>query len=244
MRLDDWLRRQWASILREALTNAQNYRYLSPALYVQYEAVIPLMAKYLHGRVIDLGCGEMPFKRHLPSKVSEYHTIDLWPKAPQVTYIGDIQDMFMVPSEFYDGALLLEVLEHIPNPLQALSEVFRILKPNGVLIASAPHLSRIHDEPYDYFRFTIYGLLELFNRTGFNILEIYSKGGLCSFIGHQLCVIWLSVIWRVPVLKQLVLFMNKYFVRICIKADSYIDRSRRFSMGYVIAARKPQELSV
>lgn len=67
-------------------------------------------------------------------------------------------------SETFDAVLLCEVLEHVEAPGAAISEIHRLLRPGGMLIASAPFLYPIHDRPADYYRFTRYGLERLLGR--------------------------------------------------------------------------------
>jgi len=64
--------------------------------------------------------------------------------------------------ESFDAIIIMEVLEHVPNPFQAASELCRLLKPGGRLILSVPYIFPLHDRPYDFFRFTKYGLANLF----------------------------------------------------------------------------------
>lgn len=60
--------------------------------------------------------------------------------------------------------VLSEVLEHLHDPRLGLDNVYKILKPNGKLILSTPFILPIHDRPYDYFRFTRYGLALLLSQ--------------------------------------------------------------------------------
>lgn len=66
------------------------------------------------------------------------------------------------PDETFDAVIIMEVLEHVPEPHRATLEIHRLLKPGGRLIASTPFLFPIHDRPHDYFRYTKYGLSYLF----------------------------------------------------------------------------------
>jgi 2-polyprenyl-3-methyl-5-hydroxy-6-metoxy-1,4-benzoquinol methylase len=111
----------------------------------------------------------MPFKDAISKHVSQYDSIDIESRSPSVTFIGDIQNMNMIASDSYDSALCIEVLEHVPNPVKAISEIHRILKYNAKLVCSVPHLSRLHEEPHDYYRYTKYGLSYLFENAGFRI---------------------------------------------------------------------------
>ncbi len=226
--------------IEENLSQSTERWFFSPALYAQYRAVVPLIEDYVRGQVIDLGCGVMPFRELLARMGVVYHSLDLWPRSGEVTYVGDIQDMPMVPTAGYDAAICLEVLEHVPQPFRAICEIYRILKPGGIFILSVPHLSRLHDEPHDYYRFTIHGIRYLLHEYGFEILEIKVKGGLISFLGHQISTILLSLVWPICGARQIVWFLNKWFVtRLFYMIDQRFGIKELFPLGYVIAARKP-----
>ena len=59
---------------------------------------------------------------------------------------------------------MFEVLEHTEDPISAASNIYKILDTNGYLLLSTPFIFHIHDEPYDFFRFTKYGLKNLFSK--------------------------------------------------------------------------------
>jgi SAM-dependent methyltransferase len=222
------------------LAGSPEQYYFSPAFYAQYCAVMPLIQRYVKGKAIDLGCGFMPFRGYIADRVTVYHTLDLYPHSSDITFVGDIQNMSMIPAVTYDSALCLEVLEHIPYPLLALREIYRILKPGGVLVLSVPYLSRIHDQPYDYSRFTIYGLRLMLTESGFNVLEIVPKGGLLSFIGHQVSSFLLVLTWPKRRVRQIVWFFNKWAItRLWYQIDKLIGKWDIFPLGYVGVAQKP-----
>jgi SAM-dependent methyltransferase len=233
-----WLRANRKKIEQD-LSNSSQWQYFSPVFYAQYKAVLPVIGRCVKGKMIDLGCGRMPFENLLVNKATVYHTLDLWPHSEKVTYIGDIQDMSMIASASYDSAICLEVLEHVPKPSHAISEIHRILRPGGILIISVPHLSRLHDEPYDYFRFTKHGLRYLLENEGFEVSEIKKKGGVLTFLGHQISTILLSTVWPVPGLRQVAWFWNKWLItQLCYGMDRLFDGSGAFALGYVGVARK------
>jgi SAM-dependent methyltransferase len=72
--------------------------------------------------------------------------------------VGDACDMYMLDDNSFDIVFALEVLEHIPAPEKAVMEIHRVLKKNGRFICSAPFMFPVHDEPHDYYRYTIYGM--------------------------------------------------------------------------------------
>ena len=95
-----------------------------------------------------------------------------------IDFEADAQDMSgVIASDRYDTVLFLEVLEHVPNPFKVVAELFRILRSGGKVILSVPHLSRLHEEPYDFYRYTKYGLRHLFEEAGFKDIQIIPRGG-------------------------------------------------------------------
>ncbi|MGB9592462.1 MAG: methyltransferase domain-containing protein, partial [Candidatus Kryptoniota bacterium] len=228
----------WSKILQEFRGSSRRW-YLSPALYAQYKIGLPLMSQYIHGKMIDLGCGDMPFREFLINQVDMYDSLDLWPQSNDVIFVGNIEDMNMIESCTYDSAICLEVLEHVPNPQQAIKEIHRILKPSGIVIISVPHLSRLHNIPHDYFRFTIYGITYLLQSAGFEIIDIKVKGGLLCFLGHQLSITILSKFWEVTLFRGILLALIKYCVTIpCYRIDRLFDSNRLFALGYIAVAQK------
>jgi SAM-dependent methyltransferase len=226
--------------LEQELPEYPKRAYFSPVAYGQFLVTVKLASQYIHGRLIDLGCGDMPFKAMLASQVSTYDSLDYYPRSKAVTYTADIQNMAVVASDAYDSALCIEVLEHVPDPFKAACEIYRILKPGGTLVLSVPHLSRLHDEPHDYYRYTRYGVQRLLEQAGFQMLELQRRGGLFTFIGHQLSTILIGITWPIPLLRNIAWFLNSWLVtRLCYWLDGWLDKAGIFAQGYTAAASKP-----
>jgi len=233
--MKEWLRDQRHRIERDLLGSPQRYLF-SPALYSQYKVTLPLIRRFARGKLIDIGCGDMPFREFVIDRVNVYDGLDIYPHS-WVTYVGNVEDMFMVKDESYDTVLCLEVLEHVSDPFLAVREICRILKPGGVLILSVPHLSRLHDEPLDYYRFTQYGVQNLLEKAGLVLIALEKRGGLFSFLGHQFSTLVLIFVWNIPVLKDIVWFLNSWLItRACYNIDLILDRSGVFAMGYTAVA--------
>jgi SAM-dependent methyltransferase len=226
--------------LESELPPSPERRFFSPVAYGQYQVTMGLVRKYARGALIDLGCGDMPFKAWVSTQVTTYDSLDFFPRSAEVTYVADIQDMSMIESDHYDSALCIEVLEHVSDPFKAAAEIQRILKPGGVLVISVPHLSRLHDEPHDYYRYTSHGVEHLLQQAGFELLELQKRGGLFTFIGHQVSTVLIGLTWQVPVLKHIAWFLNSWLVtRLDYQLDAWLDPAGLFAQGYTAAARKP-----
>lgn len=237
--MEAFLRRNRQALERD-LADSPAKQYFSPAAYSQYTVTLPLLKRYARGRLIDLGCGDMPFRTFVAGQVEAYDSLDYFPRRADVTYVADIQDMRLIAAETYDSALCVEVLEHVPDPFRAAREIHRILKCEGVLVLSVPHLSRLHDEPHDYYRYTRHGVRQLLEQAGFDLVALEPRGGLFSFLGHQFSTTLLGLVWGIPILQQAMWFMNSWLVtRLCVWLDRHLDRSGLFALGYSAVARKP-----
>ena len=100
----------------------------------------------------------------------KYHSFDIVDTyGPD--FVGDItKKNVSIPDTFFDCILCMDVLEHVLNPFDAISELRRILKDGGYLILSSPLNLRIHGPIPDCWRFTEHGYKSLLR--DFDIVEI------------------------------------------------------------------------
>lgn len=104
-------------------------------------------------------------------KKSTVETLDI-DKKSGATYIADIcaNNEGVIPPDHFDYVVCTEVLEHTLQPFDAVKEILRILKPDGIVFSSTPFNFRIHGPLPDCWRFTEHGLRALFK--DFEILEL------------------------------------------------------------------------
>lgn len=208
-------------------------------MYGDYLVTRPAIENHARGRFLDIGCGVMPFKDIILKVVERYDTLDFEERTGGVKFVGDVQNMEMIEDQTYDSAVCLEVLEHVPDPFRAVSEIARVLRKGGTLICSVPHLSRLHEEPHDYYRYTKYGLETLLTRAGFRVLDMKPRGGLFTFLGHQFSSGFVCLFWHIPVVKRIVFFLNKWLCTIpCQFLDRSVLKTELFAEGYTAVAEK------
>lgn len=145
------------------------------------------------GRMLDVGCGDKPYELIFQPFVCEHLGVDFVPtyqgsenanrnRADQL-YEGDV--LPFADREF-DTVLCTQVLEHTPRPELLVAECARVLKTNGRLIVTVPFSFRIHSEPFDFYRFTKYGLSTLAASKGLEVELLISRGGFWWVLGQKL----------------------------------------------------------
>lgn len=158
---------------------------------------INLSKEKLKGDLLDIGCGEKPYESLIRSnpKINSYAGIDL---IGGKEYKQGIKPDFFwngvtfpFEKETYDSAMATEVLEHCPEPQVALKEIFRILKPGSPLVLTVPFIWPTHESPYDFYRYTPFGLKYQLESAGFQDIEIKGLGGWDASLA-QVLGLWLK----------------------------------------------------
>ena len=129
-------------------------------------------APALSGRLLDVGCGSKPYKTLF--HVDDYIGLELdSDESRKRGYAEHFYDGVVFPfsDDFFDCVLCNQVLEHVFNPPEFLSEINRVLKLGGRLLLTAPFVWDEHEQPNDYARYSSYGLKALMNRYNFKVLK-------------------------------------------------------------------------
>lgn len=133
----------------------------------------------LHGRVVDLGCGTRPYERDILCHAEHYVGVD-WNQSlhgMHADVAADISGLLPFKDATADCIVAFEVLEHIAEPGRLLEESLRILAPGGLLMFSVPFQWWVHEEPWDYYRYTRHGLAYLLDKAGFESATIVPTSG-------------------------------------------------------------------
>lgn len=124
-------------------------------------------------RLLDVGAGDMPYRELFADFEYLSHDWEGTLHTPNRDYdVVSPADQLPLGDASIDVVVCTQVLEHLPEPWLAVEEFHRILVPGGRLILTAPLVWPLHELPYDYYRFTSYGLGHLIDRAGFASREI------------------------------------------------------------------------
>ena len=160
-------------------------------------------------KVLDVGCGSGKFIELLPQKmlygvdVSDKYLDIAKERGYEEVYQTDLSvDQLPFPNELFDSAICMEVLEHLFDPIHALAEMNRVLKPNGTLIISVPNIGWLPCRlsllagyfsdfqnttlaPSHIRFYTIKRLKYILSQTGFKAIKVYGTADFLYKIPFQ-----------------------------------------------------------
>jgi SAM-dependent methyltransferase len=165
----------------------------------------------MQGKVLDVGCGESPYA-HLLTSAASYTGIDIaYADQFGMTAKNDIMTFdgrtLSFSNQYFDHIICTEVIEHVEDPKAFVAELRRVLKRDGTLVATIPFSARVHHAPFDFHRFTFWGLKGLF--ADFKEVSITPRGSDLVSIAAKLVVVAVrlarpkidaSLVWRLPTL--------------------------------------------
>lgn len=154
---------------------------------------IPLFS----GKLLDSGCGSMPYRNLILSNsaVTNYIGLDIESglnyEDTKPDYLWDGKKMPFDDATF-EVVISTEVLEHVSDPNAYLTEVKRVLKPGGLFFFTVPFLMSLHEVPHDYYRYTPFALENIFNKVGFTDIKVKPMGGYNAAMG-QMLGLWVNM---------------------------------------------------
>lgn len=170
--------------------NVEHHEFLNPQCvaarldtYIARRSILEALRSQLvnfRGTVLDVGCGQMPYKPLVlssPSRAARYIGLDLKDniyRKPDLEWDGStipLQDGSV------DCAMATEVFEHCSDPEMVMRECLRVLKPGGLIFLTVPFLWPLHDVPYDEYRYTPFALERHLRTAGFEQIKATALGG-------------------------------------------------------------------
>ena len=194
------------------------------------------------GYLLDVGCGRKPYKSLF--NVTSYIGLDVAggghnddAKSADIYYDGKV---FPFTDSFFDYVISNQVLEHVFEPGPFMEEIYRILKPNGLLLITVPFVWDEHEIPYDYGRYTSFGLNHLISKKGFKIIEQYKSSSyvdtLAQMFSSYIYTIFLTKNQYLNVLISM--FLCSPILISGLLLSKILPKNRNLYLDNVILARK------
>jgi SAM-dependent methyltransferase len=152
--------------------------------------------------VVDMGCGDMPYRPLFESRGARYVGCDIDPAAPLEIIPGR-------PVALADGSAGLvvsfQVLEHVWDLAWYLGECRRLLRPGGRLLLSTHGSWLYHPHPTDFRRWTRDGLVCEIEAHGFEVERITGLMGPLAWTTQFRLLGYREVLRRIPIVGAIVL---------------------------------------
>ena len=144
------------------------------------------VSKFAKGRLLDIGCGNKPYEKILEGKITEYIGCDIIQSNLNKVDVLCAANNIPLENSSFDTVFSTQTIEHVEDHQGLVNEAYRLLKPGGFFIVSGPLYWHLHEEPYDFFRFTKYGFKYIFEKAGFEMVEVNSNGGMWATTGQSM----------------------------------------------------------
>ena len=165
-------------------------------------------APLLRGRMLDFGCGSKPYRGLF--EVEEYIGLDY--ENPGHPHLNEQIDVFYDGNRLpfadasFDSIFSSEVFEHVFNLRDVLTELHRVLKPGGLILVTCPFAICEHEVPNDFARYSSYGLRDLMERHGFDLVKQEKTGNSVETV-FQLWIMYIHqhitpFVRRIPIVRS------------------------------------------
>jgi SAM-dependent methyltransferase len=193
--------------------------------------------------VLDAGAGDGHWRGHLPKDI-HYVGVDLGVGDKNVDYshLDAKADLHALPlrTSSFDAAISVQVLEHMKQPWRALDELSRVLKPGGVLFLSTPQGEGQHQVPYDFFRYTPFGLRSLLEERGFAVELLIPQKGDFAKLGNDIAYTAKAMAGRGPLARVASLYLRSLWrlhAPLLNKLDAWPELQKN-PIGHFVRARR------
>lgn len=238
-RLINFLKEKWNYALKEK-SLSKIFWFFSCSYYLSLKTVRKILKNKRFNRLLDLGAGFMSYSPILSKYCSQYISLDI-EKQNGLDLVANGYNL-PLKNNTIDCIFCWCVLEHVDEPSVFLKEARRVLTNEGEMIVSVPLLFYQHGEPFDYHRWTSFGLRHLLEKEGFEVIKISPFGSLLTLITSIISALLIGIT-SFPVVKYLGYILNLFFVIFTFPFEIFFDAINKkfggkFSFGFVAIAKK------
>lgn len=221
-------------------TKAMDYIHL----YFLLEDVEQAIQTHAGGYLLDLSCGNKPYENWYSAVTEKSIGCDIIQSSENRVDVICPATELAFPDQTFDTILCTQVLEHVFEQQKMINEAYRVLKPGGKLILTVPFVWPLHEEPYDFFRVSKYGLRSLMETSGFHVQELKANGGkwaaTLQLLNHTVHSTFKYKTFRAKLMK--ILFVELRFTWLINKLAIWLDKryfDDSFTLNYLVIAQKP-----
>lgn len=168
------------------------------------------------GAALEVGAGNGYYSPLFEKYKLNYLANDLYP-FPSIDFVADLCSQNILRKNSLDFILLANVLEHTYSPMPLIAALSEAMKPKGLLVIMVPFVINLHQQPYDFNRYTHHALTRLIQDNGLKLEEmeaVYTPNALAlSFVNN----LGLSYTWRENWKRSPSSFGAHFLTRICRK---------------------------
>jgi SAM-dependent methyltransferase len=213
-------------------------RFGADIIAAYYDTYIPQHAK---GRLLDLGCGQVPFYAAYKKFITDNICVD-WANTSHKNEYLDMECDLNKPLPFqdneFDTVLLSDVLEHIARPEELWNEMYRVLANHGKIMGNVPFYYWIHEQPYDYYRYTEFALRRYMDSLSLKIVRLESIGGVPEILVDILSKMSLRSSGAVRFAAGLAERTVKFILKTKYGKKYSFLTQKEFPLGYFFVAEK------
>jgi Methylase involved in ubiquinone/menaquinone biosynthesis len=214
-------------------------RLISDRIAEIYDEQLKLHAR---GLLLDLGCGKVPLYETYKPYITDCVCVD-WAntlhKNDHLDLEADLTIALPLGNGEFDTILLSDVLEHIPEPECFCREMARVLAPGGKLIMNVPFYYWLHEQPYDFYRYTEFALRRFMERCGMAVLQLQAIGGVPEILADLFAKNIRRIPGIGPAAAALSQSVTEAITHTSIGHKISAATGRRFPLGYFMVAVKP-----
>jgi len=198
----------------------------------------------MQGEVYDLGCGIRPYEEDILKYANNYFGLDWFNTQHSLCadIVADLNSPLPLKNAIADTVISFQVLEHLYEPQVMLNESFRILKPGKRIFVAVPFNWWVHEAPYDFFRYTCYGIKYLLKKAGFIDINVHAVTGFwsmwCLKFNYQSARLIRGTTllrWLIRVMLTPIWFLDQIIAPVLDK----FWQGKEETAGYFVKARKP-----